>query len=115
MKYLYPNVPKAAHIQHVLKTEIDYPHPIYPKLVFLCFIEDKEKSNGDIHGLKLNWSVIYYLCNLIKLFKLPKFRFTIYEMIVILIYFIRLLRIVYGISHKKKSRQINTRSLSPRS
>lgn len=35
MKYLYPNVPKAAHIQHVLKTEIDCPHPIYPKLVFL--------------------------------------------------------------------------------
>ena len=41
MKYLYPNVPKAAHIQHVLKTEIDCPHPIYPKLVFLWFIEDE--------------------------------------------------------------------------
>ena len=41
MKYLYPNVPKAAHIQHVLKTEIDCSHPIYPKLVFLWFIEDE--------------------------------------------------------------------------
>lgn len=69
-------------------------------LSFLVVDKGQKKINGDSQGLKLNWSGIYFLCNLIKLFKLSEFRLIIYEMIVILIYFKGLLRIISGISHK---------------
>lgn len=62
-------------------------------LSFLVFDkENKKKSNGDTQDLKLNCFGIYYLWNLIELFKLSEFRFIIYEMVVKLDIFYRVVK-----------------------